>query len=147
MADLDPAVVKKERDRLTEEARKTGKPENIIEKMVDGRIKVFYRDEAGVLVEQPFAKDETKSVSQVLAEKGLKAKAFTLWVLVRVAFPDFAHESSPGTKWLIAGVVLGVAIIAFILGLNQEHFLTCWDFQLSGNHLPATCTPAPTPGS
>ena len=83
VADLDPAVVKKERDRLSEEARKTGKPENIIEKMVDGRIKVFYRDEAGVLVEQPFAKDETKSVSQVLAEKGLKAKAFTLWVLGR----------------------------------------------------------------
>jgi hypothetical protein len=68
---------------------------------------------------------------------------FTLWVLVRVAFPDFAHESSPGTKWLIAGVVLGVAIIAFVLGLNQEHFLTCGDFQLSGNYPPASCTPAP----
>ena len=79
--DLDPAVVQAERDRLADEARKTGKPENIIEKIVDGRMKVFYKDDAGVLVEQPFAKDDTKTVSQVLAEQGLKAKAFTLWVL------------------------------------------------------------------
>jgi len=79
--ELDPAVVKAERDRLGAEARQTGKPENIVEKIVDGRMKVFYKDDAGVLVEQAFAKDETKTVSQVLAEKGLNAKAFTLWVL------------------------------------------------------------------
>jgi elongation factor Ts len=79
--EVDPAAVKAERNRLAEEARKTGKPENIIEKIVDGKMKVFYKDEAGVLVEQAFAKDDTKSVSQVLAEKGLKAKGFTLWIL------------------------------------------------------------------
>jgi elongation factor Ts len=79
--ELDPQVVKQERDRLVEEAKATGKPDNIIDKIVDGRMKVFYRDDAGVLVEQPFAKDDSKSVSQVLAEKGLKAKGFTLWVL------------------------------------------------------------------
>lgn len=81
ISELDPKVVQAERDRLAAEARKTGKPENIIDKIVDGRMKVFYKDEAGVLVEQAFAKDDTKTVSQVLAEKGLKAKGFTLWVL------------------------------------------------------------------
>lgn len=81
ISEVDPAAVKAERDRLADEARKTGKPENIIEKIVDGKMKVFYKDEAGVLVEQAFAKDDSKSVSQVLAEKGLKAKAFTLWIL------------------------------------------------------------------
>lgn len=81
VAELDPKVVQAERDRLAAEARKTGKPENIIDKIVDGRMKVFYKDDAGVLVEQAFAKDDTKTVSQVLAEKGLKAKAFTLWIL------------------------------------------------------------------
>ncbi len=79
--DVDPALVQAERDRLTEEARKTGKPENIIGKIVDGRISVFYRDEAGVLAEQAFAKDDSKSVRQVLAEAGLKPRNFTLWVL------------------------------------------------------------------
>ncbi len=78
---LDPTIVQAERDRLKEEARATGKPDNIIEKIVDGKLKVFYKDEAGVLVEQPFAKDDSKTVSQVLAEAGFKAKAFTLWVL------------------------------------------------------------------
>ena len=79
--DVDPALVKAERDRLSEEAKATGKPDNIIEKIVDGRMKVFYRDEAGVLTEQPFAKDDTKSVSQILAENGLKAKSFTLMAI------------------------------------------------------------------
>ena len=76
--EVDPAAVKAERERLTAEAKASGKPDNIIDKIVDGRMKVFYRDEAGVLTEQPFAKDDSKSVSQVLAENGLTAKAFTL---------------------------------------------------------------------
>ncbi|WP_437190877.1 translation elongation factor Ts [Planctomicrobium sp. SH527] len=77
----DPAAVKAERERLSEEARATKKPENIIEKIVDGKMGVFYRDVVGVLTEQLFAKDDSKTVSQVLAENGLKAKDFTLIVL------------------------------------------------------------------
>jgi elongation factor Ts len=77
----DPAAVKAERERLAAEARATGKPENIIEKIVDGRMGVFYRDTVGVLTEQMFAKDDSKTVRQVLAENGLKAKDFTLFVL------------------------------------------------------------------
>ncbi|MBX3436042.1 MAG: translation elongation factor Ts [Planctomycetaceae bacterium] len=79
--DLDPSVIEAARERLTAEARATGKPENIIGKIVDGRLNMFYRDEAGVLAEQPFAKDDTKSVRQFLAESGLKAKSFIVWVL------------------------------------------------------------------
>ena len=79
--DVDPARVQEERDRLTAEAKATGKPDNIIEKIVDGRMGVFYRDTASVLTEQPFAKEDTKAVRQVLAENGLTAKGFTLMVL------------------------------------------------------------------
>lgn len=78
---VDPALVKAERDKLSAEAAKSGKPANIIEKIVDGKMSVFYRDEAGVLSEQAFAKDDTKSVRQVLAEAGLKVKNYTLFVL------------------------------------------------------------------
>ena len=78
--DLDQADVKAERERLTAEAKSTGKPDNIIEKIVDGRMKNYYV-EAGVLVMQPFAKDDSKTVSQALTEAGLKAKSFTCWVL------------------------------------------------------------------
>ncbi|MBW3541583.1 MAG: translation elongation factor Ts [Planctomycetes bacterium] len=79
-ADVDPSLVQQERDRLSAEARATGKPENIIEKIVEGRLKSFYV-ETGVLVMQPFAKDDTKTVSQALAEHGLEARGFTLWRL------------------------------------------------------------------
>lgn len=78
--DLDPAEIKAERDRLTEEAKGSGKPDNIIDKIVDGRMKAYYV-ENGVLNLQPFAKDDTKTVSQALNEKNLTAKGFTLWSL------------------------------------------------------------------
>ena len=74
-ADVDPAKVEAERNRLTEEARATGKPDNIIEKIVGGRMKNFFQNE-GVLTAQAFAKDETKTVGQVLAAENLEAKAF-----------------------------------------------------------------------
>ncbi len=76
--DLDAAEVQAERDKLTEEAKASGKPENIVEKIVDGRMKNFYV-EKGVLVAQPFAKDDSKTVSQALAEAGLEAKGFVRW--------------------------------------------------------------------
>ncbi|MBR9804642.1 MAG: translation elongation factor Ts [Rubinisphaera brasiliensis] len=75
--DLDPAAVQAERDRLTEEAKASGKPENIVEKIVEGRMKNFYSDQ-GVLEAQAFAKDEAKTVAQVLADAKLKAKAFVV---------------------------------------------------------------------
>lgn len=77
---LDAELVQSERDRLSEEARSTGKPENIIEKIVEGRMKAFYQ-EHGVLTSQQFVKEESKTVSQVLAESGLQAAGFTRWVL------------------------------------------------------------------
>ena len=78
--DLDADEIKKERDRLTEEAKASGKPDNIIDKIVEGRLKAYYV-ENGVLNLQPFAKDDTKTVAQALEEKNLVAKGFTLWVL------------------------------------------------------------------
>lgn len=67
---------------------------------------------------------------------------FTLWVLVRIVWPDFGAETRRSTKWLITLVVLGVAIASFVLGLNQSKFLTCEDFAISGNSEPPGCTPA-----
>ena len=78
--ELDAATVAAERERLRAEAKASGKPDNIIDKIVDGQMKKFYMDQ-GVLTQQPFAKEESKTVSQALAEKGLEAKAFVLWML------------------------------------------------------------------
>lgn len=78
--ELAADIVAAERDRLTQEATASGKPANIVEKIVDGRMKTFFAEQ-GVLVHQLFAKDDSKTVSQALAEKGLKATGFTRWIL------------------------------------------------------------------
>jgi len=77
---LDQAAVAAEKARQSEEARKSGKPENIIEKIVEGKMRTFYNDQ-GVLVAQPFAKDDSKTVAQALSAAGLTATGFIRWRL------------------------------------------------------------------
>jgi hypothetical protein len=72
----------------------------------------------------------------------LVASPLTVWVLARIMWPDFGESSTPRQRWLIVGVVVGVAAAAFLLGLNQEHFLTCADFTISGNSEPPGCVAA-----
>ena len=79
---LDRAAVEKEREILTEAARKEGKPENIIGKMVEGRLKNFYAE--NVLNEQPFLKDDKKTVGKVASEADMQIKRFVLWELAKV---------------------------------------------------------------
>ncbi len=62
---LDPEVVERERVILSEQARASGKPENIIEKMVEGRIRKFY--EEAVLLEQVFVMDNETKIKDVVA--------------------------------------------------------------------------------
>ena len=77
---LDPNVVKAEKERQSADARKSGKPENIIEKIVEGKMRTFYNDQ-GVLVAQPFARDDSKTVAQALSAAGLTATGFVRWRL------------------------------------------------------------------
>ena len=77
--DLDPAVVAKEREILTEAARKEGKPENIIAKMIEGRLRNFFSQ--CVLLEQPFVKDDKQTVGQFAKSAGLEVKSVHNWKL------------------------------------------------------------------
>lgn len=61
---LDPALVNRERQIFADQARASGKPDNIIEKMVEGRLRKFY--EEAVLLEQVWVIDTDKRVKQVL---------------------------------------------------------------------------------
>lgn len=79
-SELDSALIAAERDRLMEEGKASGKPVNIVEKMVEGRLKTFYRDN-GVLVDQLFVKDDTKTVSKALSDAGFEAVGFKRVVL------------------------------------------------------------------
>lgn len=77
--DLDPAVVAKEREILSDAARKEGKPENIIAKMIEGRLRNFFSQ--CVLLEQPFVKDDKQTVGQLTKSAGLDVKRMENWKL------------------------------------------------------------------
>ena len=65
--DLDPAVVQKERDMLKAEAIESGKPEAIVDKMVEGRMTKFFKE--SVLMTQIFVMDGERSIEQVIADE------------------------------------------------------------------------------
>jgi len=76
--EIDPQVVAREKDVAASQI--SGKPENMIEQIVNGKLNKWYKQV--VLVEQPFVKDDSKTVQQVIDEVGkavgstLKAKRF-----------------------------------------------------------------------
>ncbi|MCR4434607.1 MAG: translation elongation factor Ts [Clostridiales bacterium] len=68
--EVPASVLEKEREILRAQALNEGKPEKIVEKMVEGRIEKFYKEIC--LLEQPFIKDPDKTVGQLLTEKVAK---------------------------------------------------------------------------
>ncbi len=64
VAELDPSVVEREKSILADQARASGKPEEIIGKMVEGRLRKFY--EESVLLEQIFVIDSETRISKVI---------------------------------------------------------------------------------
>jgi elongation factor Ts len=91
---VDPAALEREKSVLTEQARASGRPDNIIEKMVEGRIRKFY--EEVVLLEQVWVHDGESRVKAVVAKAGVKLAAFARFKLGegidKPEGPDFASE-------------------------------------------------------
>lgn len=79
IADVDPKAVEREKKVFIESGATNGKPENIVEKMVDGRIQKWYAE--SVLEEQPFVMDPSKKVKDVIAEHGGKLAGYAYYVL------------------------------------------------------------------
>ena len=63
---IDSVVVDKEKEIFTEQAKLSGKPDNVLEKIIEGRIEKFYQENC--LLEQSFIKDSDKSVQDILME-------------------------------------------------------------------------------
>lgn len=65
--EVTEAVLAQEREIFAHQARESGKPENIIDKIVTGKMEKFY--EENCLLEQPFIKDTEKTVQDLIKEK------------------------------------------------------------------------------
>jgi elongation factor Ts len=91
---VDPAALERERAVLSEQARASGKPEAIIEKMVEGRIRKYY--EEVVLLEQVWVHDGESRVREVVKKAGGKLIAFDRFALgegiEKAPTGDFASE-------------------------------------------------------
>lgn len=73
-ADLDPALVEREKQVLTEQARESGKPDNIIENMIKGRMKKYF--EEVTLLNQKFVINPDVTVAQAAKEAGVEVTGY-----------------------------------------------------------------------
>jgi elongation factor Ts len=64
--EVDEALLAKEREFAEKQARDEGKPEQIIDKIVDGKVRAFYKEK--VLLNQPFVKDDKRTVADLVGE-------------------------------------------------------------------------------
>ena len=76
-ADIPAESVDQEREVLRQAALQEGKPENIVDKMVEGRLKNFFASK--VLSAQPFVKDDKLTVEEYAEANGMKLKQFIHW--------------------------------------------------------------------
>ena len=97
--DIDPAIVAKEREIFTEQAKESGKPAEVIEKMVEGRVRKFYEEQT--LLAQTFVIDGESKVKDVVAKAEKEAGApikvtkfvrYSLGEGIEKAETDFAAE-------------------------------------------------------
>ena len=91
--DLDPALVEREKNVLTEQARESGKPENIIENMIKGRMRKFF--EEVTLVNQKFVINPDVTVAQAAKEAGAEVTGFVRLAVgegIEKKVEDFAAE-------------------------------------------------------
>ncbi|HXV08174.1 MAG TPA: translation elongation factor Ts [Burkholderiales bacterium] len=86
-------LVRTEREIAQQKAAESGKPANIVDKIVDGSVQKFLKDVT--LLGQPFVKDDKISVEQLLKSKGARVQGFVLYVVgqgIERKQTDFAAE-------------------------------------------------------
>ncbi|MCK5128782.1 MAG: translation elongation factor Ts [Clostridiales bacterium] len=103
--DVPADVVEKEKEFLTNQAMNEGKPENIATKMVEGRIKKYFKEIC--LLEQDYVKDTDKTIEQVLTDlvaklgENIKIRRFTRYQMgegLQKKEENFADEVMSQTK-------------------------------------------------
>lgn len=98
-ADMPQELIAKEREIFTAQAQDSGKPAEIVEKMIDGRIRKFLSENS--LVEQAFVKNPEVTVGKLVAGTGAEVASFTRFEVgegIEVSKVDFADEVAAQLK-------------------------------------------------
>src|SRR5262249_8208906 len=80
--ELAPETVAKEKEIATAQAMATGKPQQIADKIAEGKLKTWFAE--NVLAEQPFVKDDKVTVGELLKKAGLKLVRFIRYKVAEV---------------------------------------------------------------
>ena len=62
------------------------------------------------------------------------------FVLVSILYPEFTRIKEAGPKFGIILIIVVMTISGYLIGSNHDHFLSCNDFEISGNHVPRNCS-------
>lgn len=92
-------LIDSERRIAVQKAAESGKPANIVEKMVEGSVQKFLKEVT--LLSQSFVKDDKQTVAQVLKAKGSQCHGFTLYIVgegIEKKVSDFAAEVAAASK-------------------------------------------------
>ena len=94
--DISSDVISKEKEIFKDQALQSGKPENIIEKMVEGRLNKFYQE--NILLEQTFVKNPDQTIQGLLSDtistlgENIEIKRFSRFQLGELSSPEDSSE-------------------------------------------------------
>lgn len=91
--EVDPALIERERSVAAAKAEESGKPAEIVTKMVEGSINKFLKEVS--LMDQSFVKSDKQTVAQVLKEKNTEIKSYVLFIVgegIEKKADNFAEE-------------------------------------------------------
>jgi elongation factor Ts len=94
-----PELIQKERDVATAKAAESGKPADIVAKMVEGSVAKYLKEVT--LLGQPFVKDDKQTIEQLLKSKGASVARFVLYMVgegIEKKQTDFAAEVAAAVK-------------------------------------------------
>jgi elongation factor Ts len=98
-AGVPQELIEAERRVAAQKAAESGKPANIVEKMVEGAVQKYLKEVT--LLSQPFVKDDKQTVEQLLKSNGAQVHGFTLYVVgegIEKKVSDFAAEVAAAAK-------------------------------------------------
>ncbi len=72
---------------------------------------------------------------------------YVIYMAISIAYPDLLRMEKPRSRIILGAIIFGLIAAGFLMGKNHQYFLTCEDFEVSGNYVPQECTPDERTGS
>ena len=65
---------------------------------------------------------------------------YVAWVIVSVLYPEFTRLKERGPRIAIIFIIVVMTTAGYLIGSNHHRFLTCEDFEISGQFVPSNCS-------